>query len=292
MKNNSSVTKRILKWSAMSLIGLVVILIGAAYLSVELFLQSSYRNMASGSYSEALQDSAWAINIADLLYPASSKHLQDIFLYDARISSRLGILGNGYGDGLANRLIAKTVMFEKINKHGLSLEEAAKIDIDVARLENSTYHGQGVKAMVRDIINKTLPVNSELMVYAQEESAYQDVVGVFAMLKEKSVRDKILNDSIVDSANKAHDVAQKTICEADVEQCRFNQLRWQIGLCIRRAYLNEAPACTAEVLREVTIFPSACGKDMTTDQCYKVMNDLLPYYHHLLQAQGNGVLAK
>ena len=262
-----------------------------AYLSVELLLQSSYRNLAIGSYGRALQYSALAKNIANRLYPASSQHLQDIFLYDAQIWSRLGILGVGYNEGFANQLVIKATMYEKSNKHGLTPEEMAQIDIEVARFENATYHGQGVKAMVGEIINKTLPTNSILMAYAQEESSYQDVVGSFAMLRPKSTKEKILNDSIVDSANKAHEAAQETICNADVEQCHFNQLRWKIGLCIRRAYLNETPACTAGVLREVTTFPAACGKELTTDQCYKVMNNLLPYYHHLLQAQGYGALA-
>jgi hypothetical protein len=96
---------------------------------------------------------------------------------------------------------------------------------------------------------------------------------------------------VVESVSKEHKIAQDKICKSDAVQCRFNNLRWQIGTCIRRAYLNETPVCTPDTFRDVSNFAggNAC-KDLSVDQCYLVMNDLLPYYHNLLQAQGTGVL--
>lgn len=294
MKNTLKLTPFVLiiKWGGISLAVILMAAVITAYLSVEFYLQRSYRNMGIGAYQEALNDASTAVNIAHIIYPASSKYLQNIFLYDIRICSRLGTLGDNFGERNSHRLVVKATIFEKANSGGLAPEERAKIDIEVARLANATYRGNGVKAMVGEVVNNTLVVNPELLAYAKEENAYQDVIGSFVTLNPQNSKEIMLNDSLLESAQKSHDIAQGLICKTDVVQCRFNQLRWKIGLCIRRAYINETPICTIEILNEVTSFPAACGNDFSIDQCYKIMNDLMPHYHHLLQAQGSRAYVK
>lgn len=291
MKNVSSLTKMFLKWTSIGLLVFVSIMVVVAYISVEFYLQSSYRNNASNNYRQAALDSSRAVKIANWLYPGTSKHLQAVHLYDIKLWSKFGILGTSFGEGYDNHTVGKTVLFENDHSDELTPEDFARMRIDGARIANATTHGEGVAALVYGIVKGSRPSNAALMAYAKEENAYQDVVGIFATLKPTDMKDKILNNSIVEMANNDHDTAQETICKTDVTRCRFNQLRWQIGLCIRRAYLNETPVCAAEVLREVTLFPDACGKELTIDQCYNVMNDLLPHYHHLMQAQGNKIIA-
>lgn len=285
--------KSSLKPSALVLIwalGIISTLVAIAYLSVEILLQSSYRNLALGHYSVAAENSARAVLIAQLLYPASSKYYQNIFLYDVKVWSKLGIIGGSFGTGLKNFTVVKTLRFEKENVKALTREEMARIQVEGARIANATTHGEGV-SLVNGLIDKSQSSNDIWSAYAKEERAYADLAGFFAVLAPNNAEQRKRNYWVVESVSKEHKTAQEVICKSDVVQCRFNNLRWQIGTCIRRAYLNEAPVCAPDTFRDVSNFAgwNAC-KDLSVDQCYSVMNDLLPYYHSLLQAQGKGVL--
>jgi len=272
------------------LLGIVSTFVVIAYLSVEYYLQSSYRNMALGEYSEAAKNSARAAQMAQLLYPATSKHYHDIVLYDIKIWSNLGILGGSFGSGLKNITLVKTLEFERENKDALAREEMARIQIEGARIDNATTHGKGV-ALVYSLVGKSPSVDDIWSAYAREEKAYGHLTGSFATLTPKNADEQKRNDWVVELETNEHKAAQEKICTSDAVKCRFNDLRWKIGSCIRRAYLKQAPVCTPETLRDVTFFTGwdTC-KDLTVDQCYSVMNDLLPYYHQFLQAQGVGIL--
>lgn len=283
------IQKSNLKPTIIWVLGIISTLVVIAYLSVEIFLQSSYRNLALGRYSEAAANSARAALIAQLLYPASSEHYQNIFLYDVKVWSKLGIIGGAFGTGLKNLTVVKTLRFEKENGKTLTREEMARIQVEGARIANATTHGEGV-ALVNGLIDKSQSSNDIWSAYAKEERAYADLSGFFAVLTPKSAEQRKRNDWVVESVSKEHKTAQKVICKSDAVQCRFNDLRWQIGTCIRRAYLNEAQVCTPETFRDVSNFAGIACKDLSVDQCYSLMNDLLPYYHNLLQAQGKGVL--
>lgn len=279
---------RLLIW----LLGIIALLIGAVYLSaylmVEYYLLSSYRNTAMGLHKEAAVNSTLALQLAQNLYPATSKHYQDIFLYDLKLWSKQGIMGASFTlPGLRNFTVAKTQEFEKRNKNELSYEEMARIKIESARIANATTHGDGV-SLVLEIARKPSLPNELLTANAKEEVAFRYLTGVFSTLSPKDEEQRKQNKLIADAASKDHGAAQVNICRADNYQCRFNDLRWNVGVCIRRAYLKEVPVCDSETLFAVTNFVGLACKDLSSNQCYEIVDGLLPYYYQLLQAQGKG----
>lgn len=274
------------------LLGIVVLLIGAvylgAYLMVEYHLQSSYRNMAMGQPKEAAVSSTTALQLAHYLYPATSKHYQDIFLYDLKLWSKQGIMGASFTlPGLRNFTVAKTLDFEKHHKNELSNEEMARIKIESARIANATTHGDGV-SLVLEIARQPSSSNELLAAHAKEEIAFRYLTGVFSTLSPRNDEQRTKNKLIADSASKDHGAAQDSICKVDKYQCRFNDLRWKVGGCIRRAYVKEVPVCDPETIFAVTNFTGAACKGLSSNQCYAIVDGLIPYYHQLLQAQGKG----
>lgn len=284
MKANSSLTMRIIKWVGISLAVILMAAVITAYLSVEFYLQRSYRNLAEGRYRQAALDSTLALGIGNLLYSGASKHLQDIYIYDVKVWSKLGVLKGADGEEVDNIVVNKMLKFERRHEKNMTPQDMARLHIASAQIANATIHGSGVDALVYGIAKGKRPSTEVLMQYAKEEIAYKDTVGFYATLHPKTSKDAELNDSVLVETQKEHDAAQASICKHDVRQCRFNALRWKIGLCIRRAYLGYEP-CSPDNLRDVTSLPIACSSDLLIDDCYTVSNDLQPYYHHLLQAQ-------
>lgn len=274
--------KRILPW----LFGIIVVLAAIPYLRVELLLQSSYKHFALDEYTEAVADAKLATLISHFLYPASSKHYQEMVLYDLKVSSRFGTMGVSFGGGPKNLTVSEVVEFAKQNEGRLSPEEMLSIRVAGAQAANATTHGQGV-SLIGGATDDTQAPDSILSAYLKEERAYADMTGLLIFRSPKNADEQKQNDWGYELASKQHEDAQHTICKSDVVNCRFNTLRWQIGTCVRRAYSSQTPICTAGTLRDVTTFAGAACKDLKLDQCYSVMTDLLPYYHSLLQAEGS-----
>lgn len=283
--------KKITLW----LSGSVVLLIITAYLGglvyVEYLLQSSYRNSALGLHKKAAIDSNTAVLVAQLIYPATSKHYQDIFLYDLKVWSKMGIIGASFSlPSFRNFTVEKMLEFEERNKAELSYEEMARIKIESARIANATTHGDGVH-LVLGVASKPSSPNDLLTEHAKEEVAYRQLTGMFFTLTPQNEAQRKQNRNIVEMASNQHVTAQEKICRADIYQCRFNNLRWDIGVCIRRAHLKEVPVCEPETLYAVTNFTGLACKYFSASQCHEIMYGLLPYYHQLLQAQGNGFIS-
>ena len=282
--------KKIVIW----LSGSVVLLIVTAYLSglvyVEYLLQSSYRNSALGLHKKAAIDSSSAVLIAQLLYPATSEHYHDIFLYDLKLWSKMGIMGASFSlPSFRNFTVEKMLEFERRNKAELPYEEMARIKIESARIANATTHGDGVY-LVLDIANKSPSPNDLLTAHAKEELAYRHLAGMFFTLTPQNENQRKQNMEIAETASKEHAAVQEKICREDKYQCRINKLRWDVGVCIRRAYLKEVPVCEPDTLYAVTNFTGLACKDFSASQCHEIMYGLLPYYHQLLQAQGKGFI--
>jgi hypothetical protein len=273
--------RKILIWT----FGFIATLVVTAYLSVEVLLQSSYKNLALGEYTEAAANSSRAVLIAGLFYPASSKHYQNMFLYDVKVWSQLGTMGMSFGPGLKNFTVLKMMSFEKLNEKELTREQMARIQIEAARIDNATTQGRGFP-MVSRLIDKSQTSHDIWSAYASEEQAYAELTGILAVRSPKNSEEQQRNDWEIDLAGKEHNAAQELICKSDVVNCRFNNLRWQIGICIRRAFGSQTNNCSPETIREVTTYSGGICKGLTLDQCYSMMSNLLPYYHNLLQAEG------
>ena len=284
------------KWKKVAfwLSGSIALFVAIAYLSglvyVEYLLQSSYRNTALGLHKKAAIDSGTAVLVAQLLYPSVSKRYQDIFLYDLKLWSKMGMIGSSFSlTSYRNFTVEKMIEFEERNKAVLSYEEMARIKIEGARIANATTHGDGVY-LVLDIANKLSTPNNLLTAHAKEEVAFRHLTGTFFTFTPQNKHQRKQNMEIAETASKEHVAAQEKICKADSYQCHINNLRWDIGVCIRRAYLNESPVCEPETLYAVTNFTGLACKDFSATQCHEIMYGLLPYYHQLLQAQGKGFI--
>ena len=112
------------------MLGASLTLVLIAYLSVEFLLQSSYRNLALGEYVEAVEAAEHAERIACYIYPAASRHYQDIFLYDVKVWPKLGILGVSYGNGPGNTTLEKAYQFKEKCK-SLNREKMARIEVEI-----------------------------------------------------------------------------------------------------------------------------------------------------------------
>lgn len=277
--------KKLLIWLIGTVAVLLVIVYLSGYLIVEVLLLSSYRHMALGQYQETTKNSERAIALAQYLYPATSKHYQNMVLYDMRVWAKIGMMGvSAIPPFGLNITELKTIGFENKYKNQLPREDMARIKIESARLANATNHGAGA-FLVEDIARH--PPNDLLAAHAQEELAYKDLTGFFATLSPHTKEQRKLNESVVEKTTKEHRSAQEKICSTDRYQCRFNNLRWEIGICIRRAYLKEVPVCDQKTLFSVTNFIGESCKNLSVNQCYVIMDGMLPYYQQLLLAQGN-----
>lgn len=274
--------KKYLLWG----VGIVFSLLLIAYLSMEILLQCSYKNLALGKYTEAAVDSGRAELIAQLLYPVSSEHYQNIFLYDLNVWSKLGTMGMSFGVGPKNLVLTKTIAFIKQNENKLTHEEMAHIRVEAARIANASTHGEGIYSIVGLIDYSHSPVDI-WAAYMEEENAYADLTGFLDTRFPKNSDEQKRNELGLELASKHHVVAQEKICQSDTVNCRFNSLRWEIGVCIRQAYAHQSPVCTMETFHDVTKFAGGACKDLTLNQCYLLERNLAPYYHNLLEAQGS-----
>jgi len=282
--------KKLVFWLTGSAVFLVALPYIFAFLIVEVLLLSSYRNLALGNLLDASVNSSVALTVAQALYPPTSKYYQDIFLYDLKLWAKTGIMGGSYTlPSGANFTTKKVREFEQLNKMELSYEDMAKIKIEGARVANATTHGDGV-SLALDIANNTSSQNYILTAHANEEVAYRKLTGLFSTLSPQNEKHRKQNEVIADVALEEHGAAQRIVCKMDNYQCRFNELRWDVGVCIRRAYLKELPICETETLFKVTNFTGAACKGLSSNQCYAVMDGLMPYFHQLLQAQGKGFI--
>ena len=265
----------------------ILTILAGFYIYIELLLLSSYKDYALGAFGPAMERAEKAEEIAAHLYPLSSDSYQDIFLYDIKLRSKLGLLGVYLDPARQGAVLSKAYAFErKARAKRLTREETARVHVEVARLANATAQGF-FSTFSYDLIDKSKPViNDKWSMYASEEEAYHLLVGIFGTLDFNDPLYKVKNDAVLSIAVKEHTEAQQLICKFDKVQCRFNELRWKIGVCIRQAYMKQSPACTAENLAEVADYPSNYN-GLSIQESYEVMDNLMPYYQRYFLAQAD-----
>jgi hypothetical protein len=78
--------------------------------------------------------------------------------------------------------------------------------------------------------------------------------------------------------------ANRKVCGMDIERCRFNEIRWSIGSCIRDMAVHNRTSCIQnEVMVKLGRKKICTG--MTDDQCQAVVQELQPYIFQLMSIQ-------
>lgn len=158
-------------------------------------------------------------------------------------------------------------------------DQAVKVFIEAARFANITFNPKLARIASTKALARLQNNNAVLYDDVIAERAYAHLMSFSDEMERKSDWYEIAQREFVQS--------NINICTRDVLKCRFNEIRWLIGACIREASINRRKSLLEKELAAKISRKNICT-GLDDGQCQVMINNINPYVFHYISL----VLAK
>ena len=232
--------------------------------------------------------SGLAAAISGFMIPSNSKLYIEIYKNDLSVRYAGSMfIDKEHG---ADDLIREVLEFSRLHERNLNEMVVHDLYLHTAKILNAYYFGagRGIALYAQEAIEKSSPANKILLLKLKDEALFADLVGFYASLSSKDRKLNRLNDFVESEIRGEHRGVLDAICSTEILECKFSEIRWAIGLCIRANNLRKSlPGISCdhgEINRKLT---SYCRDTSRTD-CKILAERIYPYVvWHLISLGGS-----
>jgi hypothetical protein len=256
-----------MKYKLITILGVFLLLVIMLIWSVSRYGDALvFKQISAGNFGAAYKSSNVLLGIISLTNGVSSARYADVAVSTSReLALRTPyILGSSEVSPAALAKLASSIQDD---------ERSVRLFIEAGRLANMSFNPELTRVVATKALERLGGGNKVLYEEVILERSYAHLVSFKAPIERQGDWQEI--------AQREYQQASKKVCDLNIERCRFNEIRWSIGSCIRDTVIHNRSSCIQnEVMVKLGRKKICTG--LTDDQCQMVVKELQPYIFQLM----------
>lgn len=152
-------------------------------------------------------------------------------------------------------------------------ERSARLFIEAAKLANMSFHPELARMAATKALERLHDRKEKLYDEIIIERSYAHLISLGEPIERQPDWNEIVQ--------REYRETNARICTRDVNECRFNEIRWSIGSCIRDMVIHSGASCIQNEVM-IKLGRKRICEGIEDEHCQAIVQELQPYIFELI----------